>query len=270
MTVEAFFDLFLEELKINTSLQYYYLYHQNPDKLYFRKAYFCQRLQYIYDHVKDNSGKIWDCGCGFGTTGIFLALNGIKSHGTTLEHYIKDIPNRLAYYEKFGDVEGFSYSYEDLFTQAPPSGSYDTIIIQDTLHHLEPINEALGILNQSLRKDGKMIVVEENGSNIIQQIKLFKYRGNKRIIEIYDERLGKNILLGNENIRSLKTWKRLMSAHQFEIDEASVHYVRYFLLRKFTADNINQLIDIEQSIWKKSSLKKNYFFFGLNFIAQKK
>ncbi|MFN4122327.1 MAG: class I SAM-dependent methyltransferase [Flavobacteriales bacterium] len=269
MSIEDFFELFLEELKVNTSLQYYYLYHQNPEKFHFRKAYFIQRLQYIADHINKDSGRIWDCGCGFGTTGIFLALNGIKTHGTTLEHYIKEIPARLAYYSKHGDVSGFTYSYEDLFTQAPKASSYDTIIIQDTLHHLEPINEALTILNNCLTHGGRMIVVEENGSNVIQQAKLFKYRGNKRVIEIYDETLKRKILLGNENIRSLKSWEKLFSQNGFSIEQDSIHYIRYYLLKKFTSDNLYQLIDKEQDIWKKSRFRRNYFFFGLNFIALK-
>ena len=269
MTVSEFFDLFLEELKENEALQYYYKYHQDPEKLLFRKAYFCQRLEYIYENVKQNPGKIWDCGCGFGTTGIFLSLNGIKSHGTTLEHYIKEIPQRLNFYKKYGDISGFSYEYADLFTQAPEAETFDTIIIQDTLHHLEPIGEALKMLNKSLSPKGKMIVVEENGSNIIQRAKLYKQRGNKRIIEIYDESLGRNILLGNENIRSLGLWTSLMEHNNFSIDKQSIHYVRYFLLKKFTTENYDQMIADEQKMWKASSVKRKYFFFGLNFVAHK-
>jgi len=270
MSVSEFFDLFLKELEQSPKLQYYYKYHQDPQKLLFRKAYFCQRLQYIYDNVNNNPGKIWDCGCGFGTTGIFLALNGIESYGTTLEHYMAEIPARVAFYKSYGNVNLFHYDYADLFTQAPKPESFDTVIIQDTLHHLEPIDSALKILNQSLTKKGKLIAVEENGDNVIQRLKLYKQRGNKRIIEIYDEQLGRNILLGNENIRGLSSWKKLFEKQGFVIDQKSIHYVRYYLLKQFTTDNYDSILVNEQKLWKKSPLKRKYFFFGLNFIAHKK
>ena len=207
MTVEQFFEHFVEELKENEDLQYYYKYLEDPAKFEYRKAYFCQRLQYIADHVTNPTLKIWDCGCGFGTTAIFLSINGIASHGTTLEHYIKQLPKRLEYWKQFGDVSKFSYSYENIFDHQFEPNSYDLIIIQDTLHHLEPLDEALQILNKVLRKEGKLLIIEENGNNLIQNAKLFLQRGNKRIIKIYDEKLEKHLLLGNENIRSLKKWQ---------------------------------------------------------------
>lgn len=268
MTVNEFFDLFLEELLNHPKLHYYYKFHQNPSRLLFRKAYFCQRLQYIYDQVQHNPGKVWDVGCGFGTTGIFLALNGIPVFGTTLEHYLKEIPSRLEFYKPYGNTDLFTYSYEDLFSSGYRN-EFNTVIIQDTLHHLEPIADALEVLNSSLTDGGRMIVVEENGSNIIQSAKLYKQRGNKRIIEIYDEALGRKILLGNENIRSLEEWTRLMEQHGFRVDEQSVNYVRYYLLKKFTSSNYEQLIQKEQALWKKSPFRKKYFFFGLNFVAVK-
>ena len=133
-TRTGFFDLFLEELKTNTDLHYYYKYLDNPSRFEYRKAYFCQRLQYIIDHINEPDLKIWDCGCGFGTTGIFLSINGIASHGTTLEHYIKQIPKRLEFWSQYGDVSKFTYSYEDIFDCTFKPESFDLIIIQDTLH----------------------------------------------------------------------------------------------------------------------------------------
>ena len=45
MTVDAFFELFLEELKQNNTLQTYYKFLNDSSGFYFRKAYFVQRLQ---------------------------------------------------------------------------------------------------------------------------------------------------------------------------------------------------------------------------------
>src|SRR4051812_13710210 len=104
MSVEEFFDLFLEELKQNKALWDYYKFLANPKRMPFRKAYFCQRLQYILDHVGEKDQEIWDFGCGYGTTAIFLALNGYKISGSTLEYYYKEIDNRRKFWSEFGDL----------------------------------------------------------------------------------------------------------------------------------------------------------------------
>jgi len=269
MTVEQFFDLFVEELKNNEDLQYYYKYLENPTKFEFRKAYFCQRLQYIADNITDPTLRIWDCGCGFGTTAIFLSINGISSHGTTLEHYIHQIPQRLKYWEQFGDVSKFTYSYENIFDHQFEANSYDLIIIQDTLHHLEPLGEALQVLHHVLSPKGHLLIIEENGNNVIQNLKLFKQRGNKRIIEIYDESLKKNILLGNENIRSLATWQAEFKKEGFNIEQDTVQYIRYYLPFAFPNKKAKERVKKEQQIWKNNNFLKEYFFFGINYLVEK-
>lgn len=270
MTVEEFFQHFVEELKENEDLRYYYKYLEDESRFEYRKAYFCQRLQYIIDHIdKDPSLRIWDCGCGFGTTAIFLAINGISSHGTTLEHYIKQLPRRLEYWSKFGDMSRFTYSYENIFDHQFEASSYDLIIIQDTLHHLEPLQDALKILNHVLSKDGKLLIIEENGNNVIQNTKLFLQRGNKRIIKIYDEQLKKHILLGNENIRSLSKWQKEFIKQGLEIENDSVQYIRYYLPFMFPNENAGERVKKEQRLWKSNNFLKEYFFFGINFLVKK-
>ena len=44
VTVEVFFNLFIEELKQNENLRTYYKFLNNPSDLEFRKAYFCQEI----------------------------------------------------------------------------------------------------------------------------------------------------------------------------------------------------------------------------------
>jgi len=269
ITVEAFFDHLVEELKTNENLRYYYKYLDKPSRFEYRKAYFCQRLQYIIDHIEDSNLNIWDCGCGFGTTGLFLSLNGISSHGTTLEHYIKEIPGRVEYWSQFGDVSKFTYSYENIFDHNYKANSFDLIIIQDTLHHLEPLNSALEILSKALKKSGKLLIIEENGNNVIQNAKLFLQRGNNKIIEVYDEKLGKNILLGNENIRGLKKWEEAFKKQNLRIDNDSVQYIRYYLPFMFPNKKAGEKVQKEQALWKKNNFLKEYFFFGINFIVHK-
>ena len=269
MTVERFFELFLLELKSNSKLRTYYRFLNNMSRFEFRKAYFQQRLQYIIDNIPDKSVDVWDCGCGYGTTGLFLAMNGIKSQGTTLEFYHKEIAERLNFWTQYGDTSLFSYSYENLFDALPADASKDLVILQDTLHHLEPLEKAVQILNRVLRKEGKLIVVEENGNNIIQNLKLFLRRGNKKIIEVYDEKLQKKFLLGNENIRSLKQWKSELSKESFIVNDSKTEYIRVFPPFLFNNQNTESIVGKEQIISKTKPFLKEYFFFGINFIAEK-
>ena len=269
MNVEEFFKLFLIELEQNPNLRNYYKFLNNSSGFQFRKAYFCQRLQYIIDNIPNSNLDIWDCGCGYGTTGIFLSLNGIKTHGSTLEFYYKEIPARLEYWKKYGDPTLFSYSYENIFDTAVVPASKDMIIVQDTLHHLEPLQDALKLFYKILRPGGKLLAVEENGNNIIQNLKLFLQRGNKRIIEVYDEHLKKNIIMGNENIRGFKEWKKELNKGKFEIVNDTTQYIRLYPPFVFKNNNTKKLIEREQQLWKNNSFLKEKFFFGLNFIADK-
>jgi SAM-dependent methyltransferase len=178
------------------------------------------------------------------------------------------LPQRMQYWSQFGDVSGFTYDYEDLFDESVQRKDFDYIIIQDTLHHLEPLQDALGIIANHLKKDGSLVIVEENGSNIIQNLKLYKQRGNKRIIEIYDERLQKKILLGNENIRSINTWKNELAKQGLTVVNDSLHYVRAFPPAIFNKLGYEKAIAREQKLWRTNPFLKKYFFFGINFLAR--
>lgn len=277
MSPEQFFELLLKELEVHTEMQPYYKFLGKKSSWHFRRNYFLQRLRYIKAQIVDapdadryrRETAIWDCGCGYGTTCLFLALNGIKTYGTTLEFYFDTVQKRKEYWSKYGDTSLFTCTYENLFDNKPAANSYDWIIVQDTLHHLEPIDDALHIFHDSLRKGGRILSIEENGNNIIQRAKLYKYRGNKRIITIYDERLQKDILIGNENIRSLDTWRHLFEKNGFQLLPKSVQYIRYFLPIHYRFSDPEKLLQREQSIQTGKGLRREYFFFGLNFIAQK-
>jgi SAM-dependent methyltransferase len=269
MEVEVFFKLFLEELRQDKEMRQYYKFLNDEKSFNFRKNYFIQRLSYIIDCIRKNRKpelNIWDCGCGYGTTCFFLAMNGYKVYGSTLEFYIDHIEKRKKYWSKYGDVELFQYDYKSLFEESNVS-RFDFIIVQDTLHHLEPIEDALSIFRASLADDGKLIGIEENGDNIIQSLMLYKQRGNKRIITIWDDRLKKNILLGNENIRGLSQWQKLFSDAKLPIDKESIMYIRYYLPFYFKNKSDEFIRKEEHKLSVKSKIRKKYLFFGLNFVA---
>lgn len=278
MSPEQFFELLTKELETHTEMQPYYKFLGDKSSWHFRRNYFLERLRYIKKYLVDAPDaeryrkelSIWDCGCGYGTTCLYLAMNGIKTFGTTLEFYFETVTKRKAWWSQYGDTSLFTCTYENLFDNKPAPDSYDWIIVQDTLHHLEPIDDALQIFNNSLRKGGRILSVEENGNNIIQRIKLYKYRGNKRIITIFDEKLQKDILIGNENIRSLDTWERLFEKNGFSIAPQTVNYVRYYLPFQYKNADAEKLLEQERRIQETKNWKREYFFFGLNFVGVKK
>jgi 2-polyprenyl-3-methyl-5-hydroxy-6-metoxy-1,4-benzoquinol methylase len=269
-----FFDLFDAELprydtsqKINT---YYKFLRKGP--LYgWRKSYFVQRLEYIYENIVKNNGSkdalVWDIGCGFGTSGLFLAMNGIRTMGLTLESYHHIIAERKKYWRQFGNAELFSYTVEDLFETAYGKETFDFILVQDTLHHIEPVSRGVSIMQQSLKSDGKLVVVDENGSNIILRAMLYKLRGNNRIIEGFDENLKRNVVMGNENVRSLKQWERIINDNGFAVSD--IQYIKFLPPYVMNENNFQQLNIIEQKLWRKYPFLREGFFWGLNFVCQK-
>jgi SAM-dependent methyltransferase len=268
MSVEEFFDLFITELKENKTLWSYYKFLETPKpSVYnFRKNYFLQRLNYINNQIDTPNSKIWDCGCGYGTTAIYLALNGHEVYGNTLEFYYEQIGQRQKYWSRFGNLDKLKLTYADIF-ETIPVPKYEYIIAQDTLHHLEPIDKAIDIISKSMVPGSKIIAIEVNGNNIIERFRYFLQRGNKKIIELYDEKLTKTILLGNENVRPINTWQKLLINKNLLINHDSIEYIRLFPPVFYRIYEAGEVMKREKHIWKRNGLLKNYFYFGVNFTA---
>jgi len=264
MTVEQFFELFLKELENAPKMWDYYKFLKNKSSFEFRKAYFMQRLQYVADRIKDKNAAIWDCGCGYGTTALFLAMNGFRVYGTTLEFYFEEIEKRKNYWKQYGNTDLIEIDYANVFDHTLNDNQFDFIILQDTLHHIEPLNDALEIFKKALKPNGQMIVVEENGNNIVENLKLFKQRGNKRIITIWDKKLQKNILFGNENIRSWKKWKKAFNSAGLLCENVEPEYIRLYYPFLYGKRPSSEIIKKENKLRKKRWLRE-YFFFGINF-----
>ena len=271
MDKERFLSLFLEELKENRALYpYYKLVDGTDSRRQFRQAYFMQRLSYLEKYIDfSSSPTILDCGCGFGTTGLFLAMNGCASRGTTLEFYADQIERRRQYWSQFGDVSLFDYAYENIFDTPPAANSYDYIILQDTLHHIEPVEKGLEILCAALKPSGKLILIEENGGSWLKSLMLFLQRGNRRVVEIYDERLQKHIQMGNENIRSEKQWRQLFQKTGFVVDDASVQYIRLLPPMAYRHQPADKVIAKEQHLSTRCPFLKHHFCMGLNMVLEK-
>ena len=271
MQKEVFFEHLCEELRQNRGLYpYYKLTDGSTARKQFRKAYFLQRLDYLDRHVDlSKHPKIWDCGCGYGTTGFYFAMNGQPVYGTTLEYYPEQWDMRRQYWNQFGDTSLFTCEYANLFDQNIEENSYDYIILQDTLHHIEPLDEALPIFRNALKPNGKLILIEENGGCVIKSTMLFAQRGTKRVISVYDDVLQKEVQMGNENIRPEKLWRKHFEKAGFHVEEESLQYIRFFPSCCFNENNLQKNIEKEQRIWKKSAFLRRNAFWGINMVFSK-
>jgi SAM-dependent methyltransferase len=270
MDITEFFELFIKELEQNRELHGYYRLLDKPRRLLWRKAYLEQRLRYVHFHLGKPGKKIWDVGCGYGTTAIFATLSGQKVLGSTLEFYYDHIQRRLEYWSRYGDLSGLHIAYENLFDRPVEKQSVDVVLVQDTLHHLEPIYPACRILRESLKPGGRLIVSEENGNNPFIRAKNFATRGFKRVGTYYDERLDKSIPFGNENARSLKTWKKILDQTGFNVVDPETRFVRLFPPFVYNNGNYMHMMERENTIGQMDNLVNNFLFFGINFTAIKK
>ncbi len=271
MQKEVFFEHLCEELRQNRGLYpYYKLTDGSLARQQFRKAYFIQRLEYLDRHV-DLTGqpKIWDCGCGYGTTGFYFAMKGQPVFGTTLEYYPEQWEARRKFWSQYGDTSLLTCTYANLFDQNIEENSFDYIILQDTLHHIEPLDDALAIFYKALKPNGKLVLIEENGGCLVKSAMLFAQRGNKRVISVYDETLQKEVLMGNENIRPEKVWRKHFDKAGFHLDEESLQYIRFLPSCCFNAKNVEKNLAKEQRLWRKSAFLREKAFWGINMVFGK-
>ncbi len=272
MTPAQFFDIFLQELRSLPELSRYYKYHSSVKDFEFRKAYFLQRLAYVDREIEahartlEHAPAIWDLGCGYGTTCLYLAMKGYRTYGSTLEFYYDFLPRRREFWAQYGESSLFTASYEDIYDVAPQAGTFDCVIVQDTLHHLEPIAEAIGIIKRAMRPGAVAICIEENGDNVVQRMKLYRQRGAERVMTYWDESLGKEVTMGNENIRGIATWQALFAAQGMRVDPAATEFIRLFPPALYGASPGSRIALREQAV--DSKFLRKYFFFGINFVVR--
>jgi SAM-dependent methyltransferase len=269
MKVSDFLDLFIRELSLNKKLNEYYRLNPGDSRFLFRKAYIEQRLEYLNRHLPAGPCQIWDAGCGFATASIFMALNGHIVRGTTLEYYYKEINGRLEYWSPYEGIKNLYVEYEDIFAGNRKKGEYDIILLQDTLHHLEPVDKAAVIFRDALKKGGKLVVIEENGDGIFIRGKNLLSRGLSRKSEYYDGVLGRSVILANEQPRSIEEWEEIFKDAGFGDGLSDPEYIRLLPPFAFSQANYSKTLETERELAEFSGLLRKYFFFGINFTVRK-
>jgi SAM-dependent methyltransferase len=269
MNVSAFLDLLMKELEVNADLRDYYRLLNDKRRFYWRKAYLEQRLTYIDRNLQIQSGNVWDVGCGYGTTAIYLALNGYNVYGNTIEYYGKTLHRRLEYWSKYGDLSKLRVEHADIFDNPSLPAPFDAVIAQDALHHIEPVEKAMRIISSSLKEDGQILITEENGCHPYIAFRNLKHRGNQKIINYYDAKLQKTILMGNENARSLYAWQKILRNNGFVMIPRAIQFVRVLPPLFFSRRSYEVVIQLEQRMALIIPGLRDFLYFGINFKANK-
>jgi 2-polyprenyl-3-methyl-5-hydroxy-6-metoxy-1,4-benzoquinol methylase len=263
--IDKFLKFFQLELSEKTELNEYHKLFESRWLYSFRMSYFKQRMDYLIKHLPQQPCNVLDIGCGYGTNTFLLALNDIDIEGITLYEFFEPIEKRTKYWNTLGDLKNLKFICNDSNIHSFKNKKFDIIIAQDTLHHIEPINKVLNKIANLLSENGKIIVCEENGSNIMHNIRLFMLRGNNRVSFQFDKKLNKDVLVGNENTRSLSKWLNLFKQSNLEVEDNSVEYLRVLPPIPFASyKKISQL----EKLFSKIPFLRNHLFHGVNFTAK--
>jgi 2-polyprenyl-3-methyl-5-hydroxy-6-metoxy-1,4-benzoquinol methylase len=219
-------------------LKKYYRGLLDPQKtraIEFRALFFALRIQpvltYVEDFVKINgrSPHILDLGCGFGMESLLICHAGAKVHAIDVSREkIALAPRLLRVYQiNHGVKLDISFEFVNLFRFSTVQ-QYDAVYSSATLHHIEPVAEAMRVIAGLIKSGGKFFLSDENGANIIQQLAIQKQLGwiAPRVVWQADPETGKMQLYGNENIRPGFLWARFL--RNACLIPRSIKYCRFF------------------------------------------
>lgn len=163
--------------------------------------------------------NILDIGAGCGSESITFA---------SYKHCVRGIDisyNRLKTAKERSLLFDFSppiFSCENVFDL---NGRFDIIWMNHSFHHIEPRRLFCQHVANMLEPKGKLIIVEPNGLNPLVQIKLFRKRGFKTILNI-DNEDGTKYIYGNERITNHLSLKKSMEKNGLQ--HISTRFCRIF------------------------------------------
>src|ERR1700730_10225498 len=120
-----------------------------------------KRLNFIIDVLKKNNPQdawVLDVGCGNGVISRSLGAEGFNVYGIDISEKTIEKARSLNLYP---NVKFDVISAEQLVARGE---RYDAVICSEVLEHLEDPRRLLGLLYQSIKPGGKLIVTVPNGN----------------------------------------------------------------------------------------------------------
>jgi SAM-dependent methyltransferase len=166
------------------------------------------------DQIHRSGELVLDAGCGTDAFGIRLAKRGYRAIGIDISR--KECEFVLNRTEKegvcfpilIGDLEGLPFKSE----------SFDNIFCGAVLHHFHNFNPALEEMIRILKKGGRIILVDPNGSNPLWGL---YFLANRLSIRWFKRR---GYLTINERLRSVKAYSKALEKR--EVNEIKVHILK--------------------------------------------
>lgn len=173
-------------------------------------------FNFLFDQfgaIEGNGDLLLDAGCGSGIYGKRLAARGYQATGADLCQEMVDIANTRnpvkGFQARQGDLEDLS-----LF----PENYFDVVFFGQMLHHFPNISKVMKATHHWLKKGGKMMILEPNGSCPINMV-------SKEVGKLMSFNKAMKDSIGTENERSLGH-KEILSY----LDENNMKVVKKFSL----------------------------------------
>jgi 2-polyprenyl-3-methyl-5-hydroxy-6-metoxy-1,4-benzoquinol methylase len=156
------------------------------------------RLREVISFVRPGL-RVLEVGCGIGSDLHWLALRGAKATGIDVKSEWTEAATELTKHVR-ATLGPVSVEIRRVNLLDLPNEQYDLIYMKDTFHHLEPREQIVQKIVSLLAPSGKVVIVEPNAWNPAIQLKMFRIRGFKTIIEKVDKATGEQFVYGNERL----------------------------------------------------------------------
>jgi 2-polyprenyl-3-methyl-5-hydroxy-6-metoxy-1,4-benzoquinol methylase len=190
-------------------------------KMRFKALFFATRLQPALDYVArfqrelGRPPRMLDVGCGYGLETTLLAAAGAEitgvDHSRVKVRGAGEVASALR--KAAGTDREIRYTQAEVTVYASRH-RYDAVYSSATLHHIEPVLPACRAIAALLEPHGVFFLSDENGASPAQQLAVQHGIGwrSRRIVSRQDPETGQSTLYGNENIRPVFVWKRILGA----------------------------------------------------------
>jgi SAM-dependent methyltransferase len=153
--------------------------------------------------------RVLEVGCGIGADLHWLALQGARAVGIDVKSEWVAAAKALSEHVTRELAPVAVDIRRTNLLDMPESETFDLIYMKDTFHHLEPRAEIVRKLASLLSPDGAIVIIEPNAWNVLIQLKMFRIRGFRTVVEKIDTATGERFQYGNERLVSGAALRRL-------------------------------------------------------------
>jgi len=194
-------------------------YYRNYSTSDYLSYLYIQNLRDVINRLTPNT-VLLDAACGYGTEAIIFALLGASVIGIDLnENRLKIARSRVDYYRaqvnkdlsiKFLPKDAIKFLQKEAF---------DIVWTTNAISHIYPVENFLTTTWYNLKPQGKIIIRDANKHNPhVFRIASQAHRRRGRVIHRSDPESGETVLMGVENVFSIKEMINLLKKANFHIE----------------------------------------------------